>query len=380
MKNKVLIGIFLCIIVNKSIYAQVKDVEGNEYPTLNIFGNIWMTENLKTSKFNNGDDILEVKNLMDWTNAIINRTPAFYIDPDNPQLGKIYNGFAVSDKRGISPKDFSIPSSIFFDWNTLNSSYISLPNNISKNTFLGSYVNSSGYNEDCAQSNSFYISPGIYTDIHRKLVKEKSTIEKINSHGIWWLMDDSELSFCGSRCTGDDGEYFMGYDDFAGGTDSKRWLGYGFYVRCVKTNTTLPICSNLSDAFSNKNQELSLVINFQKFIFSDSIFEITNLQRLHLSYCEIEELPNNFNRFKCLKYLDLSNNAIKLLPQSFETLKTLEYLNLEGNFELKIDFNILRYLTNCKYMKIPFDYKDKFYFEEQLKELKRILPNCKIEY
>ena len=60
MKNKVLIGILLCIVVNKSIYAQVKDVEGNEYPTLNIFGNIWMTENLKTSKFNNGDDILVV--------------------------------------------------------------------------------------------------------------------------------------------------------------------------------------------------------------------------------------------------------------------------------------------------------------------------------
>jgi hypothetical protein len=30
-------------------------------------------------------------------------------------------------------------------------------------------------------------------------------------------------------------------------------------------------------------------------------------------------------------------------------------------------------------MKIPFDYKNKLYFEEQLKELKRILPNCKIE-
>lgn len=379
MKNRVLIGIMLCIVVNNSIDAQVKDVEGNEYPTLNIFGNIWITENLNTSKFNNGDDILEVKNLMDWTNAIINKTPAFYIDPDNPQLGKMYNGFAVSDKRGISPQDFIIPSSKYFDWWTLNSSYITMPENISKNTFLGSYVNSSGYNEDCAQSNSFYISPGVYTDFDGKLSKkEKSTIEKINSHGIWRLMDNSELSFCGSRCTGEDGEYFMGYDDFPGGKD--KWLGYGFYVRCVKPNSIYPAFSNVTKAYPYKSEPINFIVHNEAFILSDSLFHLTKIQRLELSSCNIEILPDKFDSLTELINLDLSGNNMKSLPSSIGMLKKLEYLNLEYCSALKVEFNILKQLINCKYMKIPCDYKNRSYFDDQVADLKKLLQNCVIEY
>jgi hypothetical protein len=62
-------------------------------------------------------------------------------------------------------------------------------------------------------------------------------------------------------------------------------------------------------------------------------------------------------------------------------LQTVEKSNhLPYCSDLKIDFKILQQLTNCKYMKIPKDYQNETYFNEQVTQLKKMLPNCKIEY
>ncbi len=52
-----------------SAFAQVKDIDNNEYQTVVLNKNIWMAENLNVSRFRNGDSIFEAKTYEDWENA-----------------------------------------------------------------------------------------------------------------------------------------------------------------------------------------------------------------------------------------------------------------------------------------------------------------------
>lgn len=383
--NKIMfLGISILVLIG-SLNSQVKDVEGRTYKTIDMFGNLWMAENLETSKFKNGEIIKQVKNLDEWTIACENEESVYIINPENPSLGKIYNGFAVTDKRGLAPEGYVIPSSSYFDWNTLNSSYITLSKNFSESQFLGNLVNSKGYNADCSKSESTYIGSQCEFDDLGDVKDCGYGFQTINSHGIWWLLDDGEISFCGSRCTGMDGSYFgiekedsmhpIYYNVFP----PEDWKSFGFYVRCVKLSKSISVFS-ISEAFAKKDHQISLIMNFEKLMSLDSIFACKKMKRLQLSSCKIEILPDKFDQFIELTYLDLSSNKFKKLPPSFGKLKKLEYLDLEYCHSLKIDFKILQQLTNCKYMKIPKDYQNETYFNEQLNQLKKILPNCKIEY
>lgn len=46
--------------------STVTDIDGNIYPTVKIGNYVWMAENLKVKKYNNGDTIQEVQNQASW--------------------------------------------------------------------------------------------------------------------------------------------------------------------------------------------------------------------------------------------------------------------------------------------------------------------------
>ena len=107
---------YLCLILLLPLLgnAQVIDVDGNEYKTKEIGTQSWMIDNLDVSKFKNGDIILEAKNIEDWNEAIESGKPMYcYYDFDKKNgetYGKLYNWFAVKDKRGLAPEGWHIPS------------------------------------------------------------------------------------------------------------------------------------------------------------------------------------------------------------------------------------------------------------------------------
>ena len=82
---------------------------------------IWMTSNLNTSKFQNGDPIYEAKTKAQWIKASEEGKPAWCYFQNNPQngviYGKLYNWYAVNDPRGIAPKGWHIPTNN--EWNEL---------------------------------------------------------------------------------------------------------------------------------------------------------------------------------------------------------------------------------------------------------------------
>ena len=80
-----------------------------------IIGNQeWNTENLNVETFRNGDPIPWAITNEDWQEAGDRKQPAWCYyenDPKNEEkYGKLYNWYAVNDKRGLAPNGFHIPS------------------------------------------------------------------------------------------------------------------------------------------------------------------------------------------------------------------------------------------------------------------------------
>lgn len=80
------------------IYSNVSDIDGNIYKTIKIDTMIWMAENLKTTKYNDGTAIPLVAGGSAWRALITpgycwyNNRPAIY----KSNFGALYNWFAVN--------------------------------------------------------------------------------------------------------------------------------------------------------------------------------------------------------------------------------------------------------------------------------------------
>ena len=107
---------------------KVKDVEGNTYSTVTIGTQTWMAENLKTTKFNDGDTIPYLPTSpdylnynADWINNPIPSTPAYtWYNNDEATYkspyGALYTYFAVATNK-LCPTGWHVPSDA--EWTTL---------------------------------------------------------------------------------------------------------------------------------------------------------------------------------------------------------------------------------------------------------------------
>lgn len=95
----------------------ITDIDGNTYNTVKIGNQCWMTENLRTSKYNNGTSLYNAINNTDWYQ---NTTGAYcYFNNDashNIKYGKLYNWYAVNSEN-LCPLGWHIPSDD--EWQTL---------------------------------------------------------------------------------------------------------------------------------------------------------------------------------------------------------------------------------------------------------------------
>jgi len=105
----------LCEIEGGFVLSDERDEKS--YIAVQIGSQIWMAENLNTDKFCNGDPIPEVKTKEAWIIAGENKQPAwcyYKFNSKNSLFGKLYNYYAISDIRGLSPAGWHIPSSFEF--------------------------------------------------------------------------------------------------------------------------------------------------------------------------------------------------------------------------------------------------------------------------
>jgi uncharacterized protein (TIGR02145 family) len=93
-------------------YGSVTDIEGNNYKTIRIGNQTWMAENLRTTKYNDGESITIVENPQGWSTQA---APAYAWYANTPSLykdicGALYNWHAVSTGK-LCPEGWHVPSS-----------------------------------------------------------------------------------------------------------------------------------------------------------------------------------------------------------------------------------------------------------------------------
>jgi len=93
----------------------VIDKDGNKYHTIKLGRQEWMKENLKVSKYRNGDDVQTGLSNEAWEGATIGAYSIYNNQLINDSIyGKLYNYYAVSDPRGLCPAGWHVPTD--HDW------------------------------------------------------------------------------------------------------------------------------------------------------------------------------------------------------------------------------------------------------------------------
>jgi uncharacterized protein (TIGR02145 family) len=99
-------------------YGLLADADGNIYRTVISGSQVWMVENLKTTKYSNGDPIPNVITDDDW--SLLSEGAYCWYDnsevPNRALYGALYNWFTVADNRGLCPTGWHVPFDS--DWNT----------------------------------------------------------------------------------------------------------------------------------------------------------------------------------------------------------------------------------------------------------------------
>ena len=200
-------------------YGTVNDADGNAYKTIEIGNQIWMAENLRTTKYRNGDEINEVTNNSDW----VKLTSAAFSNYENisdldhqATYGRLYNWFAVSDSRNLAPEGWHVATKE--DWEQIANSLGGLESAGGK---LKEASNAHWNSPNTAANNSsgFTALPS-----GRREYTDGSSIN-LGYNAFWWTS---------SAYNPDYSWYFqLNYDN---GTviPANFHKQYGFSVRCVK--------------------------------------------------------------------------------------------------------------------------------------------------
>lgn len=184
------------------------------YQVIKIGSQVWTVENLNVSTFQNGDPIPNAKTKEEWIEAYKNGKPAWCYYDNNERNGswhgKLYNLHAITDKRGIAPKGFHIPSP--GEWNTLITF-------LGGKEYAGIKLKSKGYfNSPCANITEF---SGNYSGLRLST----GSFDGLGQAAYWYStaaeIDNSNIYYIGN--------YYPNEIDW-----SMVRPGQGCSVRCIK--------------------------------------------------------------------------------------------------------------------------------------------------
>jgi hypothetical protein len=207
--------------------GSVSDIEGNTYKTVKIGNQWWMAENLRVTKFNDGQLISFIdENANDtvWSEA----TAPLYTAINNGQFGLLYNYAVVESSLNVAPEGWHVATDE--DWKTLEQEVGMSQNESNALGWRGTIEaelltakNSSGWPEGEVLFGSdvyqFNAKPGGCRVFNGELNLQGNT-------AFWWT------------ATTDGNEAWYRYID-AGQTRIFRqhtYKGYGMSIRCVKNN------------------------------------------------------------------------------------------------------------------------------------------------
>ena len=206
----------------------IADIDGNVYNIVTIGTQVWMAENLKTTKYNDGTAIPNIIDNTIWAATTTGAYGDYNNTPQNSTIyGRLYNWYAVDNSspfkvthnggKNVCPTSWHVPSDA--EWTILT-------------TFLGGEAVAGGKlketgtthwlspNSGATNEMGFTALPGGY--------RYGSQYNLIGSRGSWWStsMDLSYPSYAWSRVM----SYLNDISVHRNSSDEP----HGFSVRCVR--------------------------------------------------------------------------------------------------------------------------------------------------
>jgi len=165
-------------------YSEVTDVDGNIYQTVKIGNQIWMSENFKATRLNDGTPISIITDPNAWNMSTL---PAccFYDNDaakNKNSYGALYNGYTVATAK-LAPAGWHIPTAS--EWETLS-------------------TNSGGYERLMETGTAHWSAPAIgnnftgFTALPAGTRNNDGTFASIGTAGKWWTCEvlGDNLLYC----------------------------------------------------------------------------------------------------------------------------------------------------------------------------------------
>jgi uncharacterized protein (TIGR02145 family) len=198
----------------QAVSGTVTDIDGDVYHTVTIGTQVWMVENLKTTKYNDGTAIPLVTDSSAWAALT---TPGYCWYNNNAATykntyGALYNWYAVNTGK-LAPTGWHVPTDS--EWTVLT-------------TYLGGDSAAGGPlkevgtthwaapNTGATNTSGFSALPGGFRG---------STFYDVGSIGYWWSSTAYDAAYSWNRDIFYDSAYVYRYNHNS---------DYGFSVRCVK--------------------------------------------------------------------------------------------------------------------------------------------------
>jgi uncharacterized protein (TIGR02145 family) len=166
---------------NNNPSAAIIDEDGNVYTSLTIGSQVWMIENLKTTKFNDNTTIPYVTDSTDWSNLT---TPGYCWYANDASTykatyGALFNWFAVNTGK-LCPTGWHVPTDT--EWTTLT-------NYLGGESIAGGKLKETVSthwripNAGATNESGFTALPGGHRDIN-------GTFSVIGDDGYWWSVTE----------------------------------------------------------------------------------------------------------------------------------------------------------------------------------------------
>jgi len=200
----------------------IADIDGNGYNTVTIGTQVWMTENLKTIKYNDGTSIPLVTDYTSWQQVLSAPAYCWYNNDEltfKDAYGVLYNWYAVDDSsnggKNVCPIGWHVPTDE--EWTTLT-------------TYLGGESVAGGKLKETGTTH--WLSPNTgatnetgFTALPSGYRYPNGLFSIVGTYGGWWSSSKDSTSFA---------YYRLIYSDFRSVHRVNTDKQFGFSVRCLQ--------------------------------------------------------------------------------------------------------------------------------------------------
>jgi uncharacterized protein (TIGR02145 family) len=192
----------------KTATGTMTDGDGNTYYTVTVGTQLWMRDNLKTTKYRDGSFIANITELSNSWSTQTTGAYCWYNDDitNKPTYGALYNWYTITDSRVLCPTSWHVPTDA--EWTTMTTLLGTTSAFDLKETGMAHW----SYSYSVTNKTGFTALPGGLRN------------GNIGSYGYWWSATETSVSSAT--------DYYMDY--YSSGV-GKSAIGKtnGLSVRCI---------------------------------------------------------------------------------------------------------------------------------------------------